>query len=380
MSFRYHNPILSFWEHSPKPPDEPVVGIPPEGYSNVSGVAPARFAWREDGIIDGRLLGILVFFFLLVSPAHAGVQGGAGSCLTEAFGGAVNCTAEDVRIASAETIEVLDACDFEGDTARVKLRVDLVIGAAVRYDLGLFAATDGGDARSGTCFKEYLPPPLSAAPSEAELLSGFGPYYNDAADNDQCGDARQNDALVDPVRRVFSTAVDSSVAEVIEFVCRDGDGDGFLDFEYCAGWRQNSTFTCSSIADAGIPGNASKCKCDTVNLAVAVSQNSPAGLTVVKTVMLAGGTCGVDDAPGPFVASVAASVVYCYAVTAEGTPATHRAVYNVVLVDDMGTPGDASDDQTIVLAPLLDLDGGGSQNDLEAGGVARGQSSVVQVP
>ena len=333
--------------------------------------------FRKQGL---ALVAVLLFLPWEVSPVRAGVQGGAASCLAEAFGGAVNCTAEDVRIASAETVEVLDGCDGPGDTAQVKLRVDLEIGAATRYDIGLFAATDGGDARTGTCFKEYLPPPLLGAPTPADLQSGFGPYYNDAADSDQCGDALQNDATIDPVRRLFSTAADSAAAATIEFPCRDTDADGFLDFDYCAGWRQNSNFICSSIADAGIPGNASKCKCDVVNLAVAVPTTSPAGLTVGKTVMLAGGSCGVDDVPGPFEASVGASVVFCYSVTADGTPATHRDVYNIALVDDMGTPGDVSDDQTIVLSPLSDLDGGGSANDLEAGGVARGQSSVVAVP
>ena len=101
---------------------------------------------------------------------------------------------------------------------------------------------------------------------------------------------------------------------------------------------------------------------------------------MAKTVMPAGGTCGVDDFEDLRVTTSSPDVVYCYVVRADGAPGTYDPVYNVVLVDDMGTPGDASDDQTIVLAPLLDLDGGGSQNDLEAGGVARGQSSVVQVP
>lgn len=348
--------------------------------SGLTGLRIGAAALEAAGIAGFVITGLLFGLLWPESSAHAGVQGGPGSCLSEAFGSAVNCTAEDVRIAAAETVEVVDGCDGPGDVALVKVRVDLEIGAATRYDIGIFAATDGGDARTGTCFKEYLPPPLLATPTLADLQSGFGPYYNDSADSDQCGDALQNDATVDPVRRFFSTAVDSAVPATIEFSCRDVDADGFLDFDYCAGWRQNSKFTCSSIADAGIPGNASKCKCDVVNLAVAVPTKSPAGLAVSKTVMLAGGTCGVDDAPGPFDASVGDSVVFCYSVTANGTPATHRDVYNIALVDDMGTPGDASDDQAIVLSPLSDLDGGGSANDLEAGGVARGQSSVVQVP
>ena len=296
----------------------------------------------------------------------------------------MNCTAEDVRIAGATTVAVVQGCSGPSGLARVEVSVSLEIGAAKRYDIGLYLATDSGDAVNGTCFKEYLPPPLAPSPTNADLATGFGPYWDggssEVSAGDTCGDAEQNDVLVEPVVRLVSEAADPQSYAVLELPCRDSDANGFLDFDYCSGWRQNANYLCTGIAEAGIPGNASKCKCGTVNLDVPVPTQEAAGLTVSKTVMLAGGTCGTDDVPGPFETSVGSSVVYCYSVTASGTPATNRYVANVSLVDDMGTPGDAGDDQTITLSGLSDLDGGGTANDLQAGATATGQSTVVQVP
>ena len=36
---------------------------------------------------------------------------------------------------------------------------------------------------------------------DADLATGLGPYFEDPADGDQCGDATQNDVTVDPLKR-----------------------------------------------------------------------------------------------------------------------------------------------------------------------------------
>jgi uncharacterized repeat protein (TIGR01451 family) len=89
-------------------------------------------------------------------------------------------------------------------------------------------------------------------------------------------------------------------------------------------------------------------------------------LEVVKTVMAAGGTCGVDDGDSLTV-NKNDQVVYCYTVTNVGT----ATAFDVVLTDDSGTPGISGDDFTVTLSPLVD------GTDLASGASASGQSSAI---
>src|SRR5262245_63474509 len=86
------------------------------------------------------------------------------TCVDDLTGRVNNCTANDVTIATLQVRPggVIDPCSFVGDTAIVNVQATLVAGAAERYDIGIFLAGDGGNARTGTCTHEYLPPPLLA--------------------------------------------------------------------------------------------------------------------------------------------------------------------------------------------------------------------------
>ena len=76
----------------------------------------------------------------------------------------------------------------------------------------------------------------------------------------------------------------------------DSDNDGLVDFDYCTAWRNNAKPECGGILDSGVAQNAAKCKCDKVNTDLRVPNPlSPPVLEIVKTVMPATGTCGVDD-------------------------------------------------------------------------------------
>lgn len=320
--------------------------------------------------------GICSLIFAVVSgltfavSARAGVQGVGPSCLGDVSGIALNCTAEDVRVAETLLIEEVDGCSSAADTATVKLLANLEINAAQRYDIAFYVATDGGNAQNGICFKEYLPPALVAAPTDAELASGYGSYWNGGADADDCGDAEQNDINVNPVARILSEPTNSAAFESVVLPCRDSDDNGFLDFDYCSGWRNNTKFVCGDISQAGIVQTSAKCKCGTLEIPVAVpGPASPPTLVLTKTVMAAGGTCGVDDRDALNV-EVGASVEYCY--TLENTSLT--PAYEVTLEDDNAT-GDPADDFTIALSGLTDIAGDSGILDLAAGGVATGQSA-----
>ena len=305
--------------------------------------------------------------------AIAGVQGGAGSCAADEAGISLNCTAEDVRVASVDLLEIVDGCAAVGDTAVAKMLLNLEINAAQRYDIGVYIGTDGGDAQSGSCFKEYLPPPLIASPSDAELATGYGPFWSGGADGDQCGDAQQNDIATNPVKRILSEAGQSATPEAVTLDCRDSDDDGFLDFDYCSGWRNNTKFTCNDIGGAGIVQTAAKCKCDTVNIGIAVpNASAPPTLELRKTVMVVGGTCGVNDVDLLNVAT-GTTVQYCYELS--NTSLTNA--WRVVLSDDNATPGNAADDFTIALTGLTEREGNGDGDDLAAGAVATGVSGPI---
>ena len=335
---------------------------------------------RRGGRCRGEMLtATMVLLVLLAStPVFAGVQGAANSCAADEAGIALNCTAEDVRVARVDLLEVVDGCAAVGDTAVAKMLLELEINAAQRYDIGVYIGTDGGDAQSGSCFKEYLPLPLVANPTDADLVTGYGPYWSGGADGDQCGDAEQNDIAVDPVKRLLSEAGQAAAPAAVALSCRDTDADGYLDFDYCTGWRNNTKFTCNDISSAGIVQTAAKCKCDTVNIGIPVpSAAAPPTMELRKTVMVVGGTCGVDDVDLLNVAT-GTTVQYCY----ELSNTSLADAWQVELVDDNATPGDVADDFTVPLSGLVELEGNGDADDLAAGATVTGVSGpiVLSVP
>ncbi|HBL10816.1 MAG TPA: hypothetical protein DD379_05315, partial [Cyanobacteria bacterium UBA11162] len=99
-------------------------------------------------------------------------------------------------------------------------------------------------------------------------------------------------------------------------------------------------------------------------------------LDIQKTVRLAGTS-------NPFVETLTISggqtVEYRYVVTnSDGNPNTEEApLYNVVVIDDNGTPGDMSDDFQVTLSGLTDIDGDGQADDLAAGATATGTAQVT---
>lgn len=318
------------------------------------------------------LAGILLLS--TATAARAGVQGGASSCAQNQAGVSLGCTAKDVNIATMELLEVVDGCTSTADTAQVKLKIYLSVNAAQRYDIGAYIATDGGDGKTGACFKEYLPPPLVPSPTVAQLASGFGPYWDGGADGDACGDGKSNDPAIDPIVRILSQSGSSSTPQTITIPCTDMDANGFVDVGFVVGWRGTSRADCSGIAQAGIPQTSSKCSMGRSNLNLKIGGGAantlPPVLTVAKTVMPATGTCGVDDRDTISVTK-GSQVKYCYRVT-NSTAAT--AAWDVQLVDDMGTPGTPGDDQTITLSGLTAIGGTAGTNDLAGGATPTGTS------
>ena len=489
------------------------------------------------------LLGALV---LSATGAREARAGAASACIQTQYGGSLGCTSQDVKIASFDLLAVVDGCTGPSDVAQVNLRANLLVGANQRYDIGFFLALDGGNALTGSCYKDWLNPvkaPQGTDPTSTEITSGFGPFLN--SDGDTCGDAKA-------VYGQFDKLVGSGSPDTLTLPCTDTDSDGFLDVGNCAGWKNQANNDCGSLAQAGIPDVASKCYCGRTNINVAVPANDPTdwgdapntygtqsasngarhtvvgtgprlgacvdtetngqpnvaasgddagvgtttvgtcaaanddedgvtfgtivpgqsatftvvataactlsafvdwagdgsfatagddilpsgqllsagsntvtitvpagakvgdtyarfrcatsgklsynglaangevedykiavtllppSLTVAKKAMLAGGTCGVNDTDPPLTIFTGQQVEYCYYVTAGGTAGTTQPVCDVTLVDDMTTPSDTADDQTITLSGLTNLCGSAGIGDLAAGSTATGKSAPVQ--
>lgn len=200
---------------------------------------------------------VLIGLFLPVAV----FAGEVGPCLQDAAPFEVHCKADDVKISQLFAVQVFDGCAGPQDTATVRLVFKTEVQAAERFDLGYYLALDGGDALTGTCQRDYLPPPLYYAPTEAALLSGYGPYPN--IDGDLCGDGRRGW----PMHRVVTDAAHPMGYVPVVLPCVDNNHNGRLDVSYCATWKNaDHEDSCTGMDQAGVPQTASGCKCGVLDI------------------------------------------------------------------------------------------------------------------
>jgi uncharacterized repeat protein (TIGR01451 family) len=216
-------------------------------------------------------------------------------CMQDVAGFDLNCTANDVAIASATNISITDPCEYPGDSVTFTADFEIVTTAVERHDIGIYFSIDGdpsfcendpaiacvtdqdcvdagvgGDcisdgAYTGDCSISTLP--YAPSPTWLDL---------DGTDDDPGGVIQ--DTCGDISKKGFNNLTPTVT---ITAVCVDQDGDGNLDLPYCTSWRQfGANELCLSPLDA-FPGSPSKCRCDLgFNVPVPVP---PANLTVTKT-------------------------------------------------------------------------------------------------
>ena len=181
-------------------------------------------------------------------------------CVQDEAGINLNCTANDIVVASATNITILDAdggCTFPGDTVTftADFQVELSGGGMnqSRHDIGIWFAEDGdpnGDGSlTGIC--SVTTPAFGPTPPWVDL-------DNSAVTGDICGD--------------ITTAANPLTPSVtLTVTCVDDDGDGELDLPYCTSWKIPGGDTLCTSPVQAIPANASKCKCDdSFNIAIDV--------------------------------------------------------------------------------------------------------------
>ncbi|MGH7803309.1 MAG: hypothetical protein ACREQJ_03100, partial [Candidatus Binatia bacterium] len=214
------------------------------------------------------LLFALILSFALPLPAASQAQ--APNCLGD-VSAAKSCTANDMNFANAKAGVIFDPqgdpncpadcadtdpdtecvidranfpnCDFgcrdENDTVTFELLVDVRnSGQNQRYDVGVFAALDGGDAFHGEC--------------EVAVISPGGEFTNlePGADADQCGDIQVSETITVKVGTV--TDLDCTDADPL------GNEDGFLTVNGCVSWDNNTKTFCTDEEDAEA-GTPAKC-------------------------------------------------------------------------------------------------------------------------
>jgi hypothetical protein len=225
------------------------------------------------------LLSILVALLLTAPGALAQTQ----TCMDDLspLDGLV-CTANDVRVARYNVISGPPSC-IAGEDITLVLQAELVSTASERYDTGFFVALDGGNALTGSCFRDYLPPPLSGGGTCSETggtclkdedclggdtdvcVGGYdpdnGPFYNaefSKDPGDTCGDLEQ---AVTTLRDLPE----------ITIKCQDQDNDGIADVGTCVAWDNLKSAgtekkpSCTGIDDT-LPNTKSKCNCEAVQV------------------------------------------------------------------------------------------------------------------
>ena len=223
---------------------------------------------------------LLAFGLLLAQFAMAQDHTGQfGGCIDDESGVTNNCTANDVNIAL-----ILNQTDLSceaGSTVDVDLIGELVAGAAERWDIGFFIALDGGEARTGSCYQDFLFPADETCPSTTPgsyepgaltlnpdgSIASFtpgGPFYDgecaipiDPAD--ACGDLEQG---------VFNYY---QFPETLTVPCEDNDGDGRVDIGSCVSWDNTTSRgtpqkpSCLLVGDT-LPNTKAKCRCEIQNI------------------------------------------------------------------------------------------------------------------
>lgn len=223
---------------------------------------------------------ILCSLAVLAGPVLTAQPAAADNCMQNIFQQAGNtqtlkCSANDVTIASVQNITPINGgglTDLGGGTYSCIVNSDIeftadfkvLLTAQTRYDIGLYIATNGTQARTGMCNTNVL--------TSTNAL----PFVNLDPTPDMCGD--------------INSANNPQIVRMdIKTKCVGGAiGASTLRLPNCTSWRQpGANEICQTNADGtdvsdAYPGSPSKCHCDD-NFTVSQIAVTPPSGTVSKT-------------------------------------------------------------------------------------------------
>ena len=205
---------------------------------------------------------LVILVALSVGVQTASADGGEtifNGCMEDVYlasggqGAGLNCEGNDVRYTPV-TVSIVgdDGCDYPGDTATIHIDGQVILqGEDRRHDIGIYVATDGGDAYNGSCTISTIP--YSPDPPYLDLDGIIG------GTQDVCGDVNAD-----------HSPLSYSIPASMTVQCVDADLDGLLDLSVCTSWRQpGANELCSGPLDA-FPAEPPKCNCETHNVEVPV--------------------------------------------------------------------------------------------------------------
>jgi hypothetical protein len=197
------------------------------------------------------------------------------------------CVANDVDLAVIYQVPPT-ACMDDGTGnlyAEVMFIGELDPNASTRYDIGIWIALEGGNAKTdstNTCYHGILRP-LEVLPDYP--WTAYGPYRDE--DGDWCGDIIENDGM------------NYADIQTLHIKCVDTGGGLMSYVNTCVSWDNNAGTTCSTIAQA-VPGTTSKCSCGNT----LIDPPIPISQIVVRKVTIPSGDTQlfpfVVSGPGPF--------------------------------------------------------------------------------
>ena len=195
-----------------------------------------------------------------------------------------HCEANDISIATADILEYsLDGVTFfpyvagaitcdEGSDIFVKLNAHVKENSeSARTDIGVYIATDGGNARTGTCNHYNL---LAPAFDDTPPYTTVGGVAN--VDGDKCGD------MVDQKEAIVELGIITAKCESVGTSTKVHVGS-------CVSWTQpggdqvcpqGGAETPDGYRFGTVPGTTSKCNCEGFDIDITVNQT--AKLEVVK--------------------------------------------------------------------------------------------------
>jgi hypothetical protein len=272
---------------------------------------------------------VVAFAFIFLSTIFlAGTTLGSDTavedgCMEELYdefgqGGGLNCTANDVSIAGITDVTITDdGCAFPGDQVTFNATLKVLLTATARHDIGIYLATDGGNALTGDCLVDILP----YQPNLEDCIAAGYPYTCctgpeagtcDFADIDgtrddtnnsdafgYCADSGGNlviqngfafpcnehsdcDTAVGETCEEFGPGLQDLCGDIVDsgdprnpiltdftditILCLDNDGDGFADLPNCTSWRIPGANDLCLSPLAAYPGAPSKCRCGVINI------------------------------------------------------------------------------------------------------------------
>ncbi|EPA8593737.1 hypothetical protein ACQ7JZ_003348 [Vibrio parahaemolyticus] len=271
-------------------------------------------------LFSAMLLGAAALYGPTALAQDPGIQ---SVCMEDQYGKSLNCTANDINIAEASNIKIIeiDGQPVDPDTTvcvagkDVTFEADfnVVSTASDRYDIGLYFQRNGApDALNGSCNIYTLSDEHSTNASNT--------------DGDSCWDVEQAAVVV------HSTTITT--------LCQDSDGDGQLNLPNCVSWRQPGKNEVCEDGNDAYPGAPSKCNCDDdYNIPIFIQPDPPVSTKSVNK------TTGSE--PGD---------EFIYTIKIVPADSTGNSVFVTRIEDEVSSSTD-SDSQTF----LLNSVGGGNE-------------------